>query len=163
MDEDELRTRYSRPAFEAAVAAAAASLQDGGVPIGAALEKDGRLLATGHNQRVQHGDPTAHGEIDCLRQAGRIGSYAGTILHTTLAPCAMCAGAIVQFGITSVVAGENRTFDGELDWLRSRGVTVLMLGDDRCTELMRQFQQRFPRVWAEDIGALPAEPDGADR
>lgn len=163
MDEKELRARYSRPSFEAAVAAAAASLKDDGVPIGAALEQDGRLLATGHNRRVQHGDPTAHGEIDCLRRAGRIGSYAGTILHTTLAPCAMCAGAIVQFGIRSVVVGENRTFSGELDWLRSRGVTVLVLDDERGTELMTQFQRRFPRVWAEDIGTLPAESGGEDR
>lgn len=157
MDEDELRTRYSRAAFEAAVEAASASIAAGGVPIGAALEKDGQLLAAGHNQRVQDGDPTAHGEIDCLRRAGRIGSYAGTILHTTLAPCAMCAGAIVQFGITEVVVGENHTFPGELDWLRSRGVTVVVLDDDRCAQLMTQFQQRFPQVWAEDIGELAAE------
>lgn len=157
MDEGQLRARYSRPAFEAALAAASASLADGGVPVGAALEQGGRLLATGHNQRVQQGDPTAHGEIDCLRQAGRVGSYAGTILHTTLAPCAMCAGAIVQFGIRAVVAGENRTFPGELEWLRNRGVTVLVLDDDRCAQLMQQFQERFPRVWAEDIGTLPDE------
>lgn len=157
MDENELRERYSRAAFEAAVEAASASLGDGGVPIGSALERGGELLATGHNQRVQQGDPTAHGEIDCLRNAGRIGSYAGTILHTTLAPCAMCSGAIVQFGIIHVVVGENRTFGGELDWLRSRGVTALVLDDDRCTQLMTQFRQRFPRVWAEDIGALHAD------
>ncbi|HWC24485.1 MAG TPA: nucleoside deaminase [Flexivirga sp.] len=157
MNEDELRARYSRPAFEAAVDAASAALAEGGVPIGSALERDGRLLASGHNQRVQHGDPTAHGEIDCLRRAGRIGSYAGTILHTTLAPCAMCSGAIVQFGITDIVVGESDTFPGELDWLRSRGVTVLVLGDDRCAQLMTQFQERFPRVWAEDIGTLPLE------
>ncbi|GGB25600.1 tRNA-specific adenosine deaminase [Flexivirga endophytica] len=158
MDENELRERYSRAAFEAAVDAASASLADGGVPIGSALERGGQLLATGHNQRVQHGDPTAHGEIDCLRQAGRIGSYDGTILHTTLAPCAMCSGAIVQFGIREVVAGESRTFPGELDWLRSRGVTVLVLDDDRCAGLMTQFQERFPLVWAEDIGTLHEGP-----
>lgn len=152
-----LRERFSRSAFEAAVEAAEASLADGGVPIGSALERGGALLASGHNQRVQHGDPTAHGEIDCLRRAGRIGSYAGTILHTTLAPCAMCSGAIVQFGITDVVVGENRTFAGELEWLRSREVTVLVLDDDRCAGLMAQFQQRFPRVWAEDIGTLPGD------
>lgn len=157
MDETELRERFSQEAFEAAVEAATASLADGGVPIGSTLERGGKVLATGHNQRVQHGDPTAHGEIDCLRRAGRIGSYDGTILHSTLAPCAMCSGAIVQFGITHVVVGESRTFPGELDWLRSRGVTVLVLDDDRCTQLMAQFQQRFPRVWAEDIGALPDE------
>lgn len=155
MNEDELRERYSRTAFEAAVDAASASLADGGVPIGSALELGGELLGSGHNQRVQQGDPTAHGEIDCLRQAGRIGTYAGTILHTTLAPCAMCSGAIVQFGIRSVVVGENRTFSGELDWLRSRGTTVLILDDDRCARLMKQFQERFPQVWAEDIGTLP--------
>lgn len=158
MDEDELRARFSRSAFEAAVDAASASLADGGVPIGAALERNGRLLAAGHNQRVQHDDPTAHGEIDCLRQAGRIGSYEGTILYTTLAPCAMCSGAIVQFGIADVVVGENRTFPGELDWLRNRGVRVLVLDDDRCVGLMTQFQQRFPLVWAEDIGTLSDKP-----
>ena len=157
MEEDGLRSRYSPAVFEAAVEAASASMTAGGVPIGAALEKEGRLLAAGHNQRVQDGDPTAHGEIDCLRRAGRVGSYAGTILHTTLAPCAMCAGAIVQFGITDVVVGENRTFPGELDWLHSRGVTVLVLDDDRCAQLMTQFRQRFPQVWAEDIGKLPDE------
>lgn len=158
MDEKQLRASFSRPAFEAAVDAASASLVAGGVPIGCALERGGRLLATGHNQRVQHEDPTAHGEIDCLRQAGRVGSYAGTILHTTLAPCAMCSGAIVQFGIRAVVVGESRTFPGELDWLRDRGATVLVLDDDRCTQLMTQFQARFPQVWAEDIGALTDEP-----
>lgn len=124
------------------------------MPIGGALVLDGELVATGHNQRVQQGDPTAHGEIDCLRAAGRIRSYADAVLHTTLAPCAMCSGAIVQFGIRRVVVGEDRTFAGELDWMRSRGVDVVVLDDPQCQELMRRFATEYPEVWAEDIGEV---------
>ncbi|OMH26678.1 tRNA-specific adenosine deaminase [Tersicoccus phoenicis] len=134
--------------------AAAASLAEGGVPIGAALVVDGELVAVGHNQRVQHGDPTAHGEIDCLRNAGRMRSYADAVMITTLAPCAMCTGAIIQFGIRRVVVGEAQTFSGELGLLRSRGVDVVVLDDPACRDLMEQFQQRYPEVWAEDIGEV---------
>ncbi|GGC96513.1 tRNA-specific adenosine deaminase [Tersicoccus solisilvae] len=145
---------YSLEHFARAREAAAASLAEGGVPIGGALVLGGELVATGHNQRVQHGDPTAHGEIDCLRAAGRIRSYADAVLYTTLAPCAMCSGAIVQFGIRRVVVGEATTFGGELDWMRSRGVDVVVLDDPECRDLMTRFATEYPAVWAEDIGEV---------
>ncbi len=144
----------SRPSFEAALEAARKSMSTGGIPIGAALERNGQLIATGHNQRFQQGDPTAHGEIDCIRAAGRQNTYTDTVLYTTLAPCAMCAGAIIQFKIPTVVVGESTTFPGELDLLRSRGVEVIVLNDERCAQLMQDFQRTQPELWAEDIGEL---------
>lgn len=145
---------WNRDSFEHAVRQAEASLSQGGVPVGAALDIGGTLVASGHNRRVQDGDPIAHGEMSCLRAAGRQRSYRDAVLYTTLAPCAMCAGTIVQFGIPTVVVGESQTFPGELDWLRSRGVTVIVLDDDRCKLLMTAFQERYPDVWAEDIGEV---------
>lgn len=136
------------------MAQGATSLSEGGVPIGSALDIGGRLVASGHNQRVQEGDPIAHGEMSCLRRAGRQRSYRDAVLYTTLAPCAMCAGAVIQFGIPLVVAGEARTFPGELDLLRGRGVEVVLLDDPRCVELMERFQREYPAVWAEDIGEV---------
>ncbi len=144
--------RWNPEAFEQALAEAQTGLAEGGVPIGAALELDGQLAATGRNERVQHGDPIAHGEIACLRRAGRQPTYRTGVLYTTLAPCVMCSGAILLFGIPRVVVGENRTFPGELDLLRSRGVEVIVLDDARCIELMETFQATYPHVWAEDIG-----------
>lgn len=144
--------KWERASFEEAVAQARKSLSEGGVPVGAALDLGGVLVASGHNRRVQDGDPIAHGEMSCLRNAGRRRSYRDAVLYTTLAPCAMCAGTIIQFGIPLVVVGESRTFPGELELLRSRGVTVVELDDSRCVELMREFQERYPDVWAEDIG-----------
>lgn len=143
---------WQHSSFEAAVREAQTGLQEGGVPIGSALDLDGELVATGRNLRVQGDDPVAHGEISCLRNAGRRASYRSGVIYTTLAPCAMCTGAILQFRIPRVVVGESRTFPGELDLLRSRGVEVLVLDDERCSGLMREFQQRYPQVWAEDIG-----------
>ena len=140
--------------FDAAVREARAGLDEGGVPVGSALDLEGHLVAAGRNQRVQQGDPTAHGEISCLRQGGRRPSYRTAVLYTTLAPCAMCAGAIIQFRIPLVVVGESQTFSGELGLLRSRGVEVVVLDDQRCRALMSEFQQRYPRVWAEDIGEV---------
>ncbi|WP_230410715.1 MULTISPECIES: nucleoside deaminase [Roseomonadaceae] len=126
---------------------------EGGVPVGAVLVgAEGRLLGAGRNRRVQQGDPIAHGEMDCLRQVGRLRSYAGTILFTTLTPCMMCTGTILQFGISRVVIGENRSFAGNEDFLRSRGVEVTVLDDPDCVALMRRFQAERPEVWAEDIG-----------
>lgn len=151
-NEDMENTIWSQASFDAAVAAGQSSLQAGGVPVGSALDIDGVLVATGYNQRVQSGDPIAHGEMSCLRQAGRQKSYQNSVLYTTLAPCMMCSGAIVQFKIPTVVVGENQTFAGELDFLRSHGVEVIVLDDPRCVELMQTFQQRYPEVWAEDIG-----------
>lgn len=144
--------RVATPSLDAAIAEARSSLAVAGIPVGAALEIDGKLVAVGHNERVQSGDPTAHGEISCLRNAGRQRSYRTSTLYTTLAPCAMCAGAIVQFGIPRVVIGEDRTFPGEIEWLRSRGVTVILLDNQECQDLMDQFIAKFPEVWAEDIG-----------
>ncbi len=145
-------TKWNQNSFEQAVIQAQKSLDEGGVPVGSALDIDGEIIATGHNERVQKGDPIAHGEMSCLRAAGRQKSYKKAVLYTTLAPCAMCAGTIVQFGIPLVVVGEAETFPGELDFLRSRGVEVAVLNDDRCKQMMQEFQERYPEVWAEDIG-----------
>ncbi|WP_426998433.1 nucleoside deaminase [Pseudarthrobacter sp. N5] len=138
-------------AFEAAFQAAQKSLSEGGIPIGAALARDGEVIAAGHNERVQHGDPIAHGEMSALRAAGRQRSYRDTILYTTLAPCAMCTGTIIQFKIPKVVVGEARTFDGEFELLRSRGVEVVVLDDLRCVDMMQSFQRDHAELWAEDI------------
>jgi cytosine/creatinine deaminase len=128
------------------------SLEAGGVPVGAVLAAGGEVLAAGHNERVQHGDPVAHGEIACLRNAGRRPSYADTTLYTTLSPCHMCTGAILLFQIPRVVVGEARTFEGDLDFLRGRGVEIVLLDDPACVAAMEAFQTRFPQVWSEDIG-----------
>jgi cytosine/creatinine deaminase len=139
------------PGFEAAVQAARKSLREGGIPIGAALVRGGSIIATGHNERVQQADPIAHGEMAALRAAGRQKTYRDTTLYSTLAPCAMCTGTIIQFKIPRVVVGEAVTFPGEFDLLRSRGVEVTVLDDARCIEMMRSFQQEHPELWAEDI------------
>src|SRR6266704_5850484 len=128
------------------------SLDGGGVPVGAVLASGGQVVAAGHNERVQRGDPVAHGEIACLRNAGRRPSYAGITLYTTLSPCQMCTGAILLFQIPRVVVGEARTFAGDLDFLRDRGVDIVLLDDEGCVAAMREFQQRYPEVWSEDIG-----------
>lgn len=139
-----------------ALAEAQRGFDEGGVPVGAVLVGvEGRLLGAGHNRRVQDGDPIAHGEMDCLRRVGRMRSYAGTTLYTTLTPCMMCTGTIIQFGISRVVIGENRSFDGNEDFLQSRGVAVTVLDDPACVALMQRFQREKPAVWAEDIGVDP--------
>jgi len=139
------------PAFEAAYQAAQKSLREGGIPIGAALARGGEIIATGHNKRVQHGDPIAHGEMSALRAAGRQRTYRDTVLYTTLAPCAMCTGTIIQFKIPKVVVGEAETYPGEFDLLRSRGVEVVVLEDRRCVAMMQTFQRNHAELWAEDI------------
>jgi cytosine/creatinine deaminase len=139
------------PAFEAAFQAAQKSLSEGGIPIGAALARNGGIIAAGHNERVQRADPIAHGEMSALRSAGRQATYRDTTLYTTLAPCAMCAGTIIQFKIPRVVVGEAVTFPGELELLRSRGVEVVVLDDQRCVDMMNQFQTEHAALWAEDI------------
>jgi cytosine/creatinine deaminase len=135
-----------------ALGQARVSLAAGGVPVGAVLAAGGQVIAAGHNERVQRGDPVAHGEISCLRNAGRRASYKDTTLYTTLSPCPMCTGAIVLFQIPRVVVGEAETFVGDLDFLAVRGVQVLLLDDEDCKAAMREFQQRYPQVWSEDIG-----------
>lgn len=138
--------------MQAAIAEARKGRAAGGIPIGSVLERDGRLLAAGHNKRVQSNDPVAHAEIDCLRNAGRIGTFAGTILYSTLMPCHLCAGAVVQFGITKVVVGESRTFAGALDFMLRHSVEVLDLDLPECVEMMRTFIAENPALWNEDIG-----------
>jgi cytosine deaminase len=126
---------------------------EGGIPIGAALfDVSGRLLGRGHNRRVQHGDPSAHGETDAFRNAGRQRGYQDTIMVTTLAPCWYCSGLIVQFRIGTVVIGESRTFRGGIDWLRERGVRIVDLDSSECAELLAAFIRAHPQVWNEDIG-----------
>jgi cytosine/creatinine deaminase len=125
---------------------------EGGIPIGSVLARPQGIIASGHNRRVQHGDPIAHGEMDCLKAAGRLRSYRGLTLYTTLTPCMMCTGTIIQFKIGRVVIGENKTFGGNEELLRSRGVEVTILDDPRCIALMERFQREYPDVWAEDIG-----------
>jgi cytosine/creatinine deaminase len=144
--------RADRELMALALAEARASLEAGGVPVGAVLTAGGKVIAAGHNERVQRGDPVAHGEISCLRNGGRRPSYADTTLYTTLSPCQMCSGAILLFQIPRVVVGEARTFAGDLDFLRSRGVQVVLLNDPACAAMMEEFQTRYPDVWSEDIG-----------
>jgi cytosine deaminase len=133
------------------------SLDGGGVPVGAVLAagsaSQGRqLIAAGHNERVQRGDPVAHGEIACLRNAGRRPSYLDTTLYTTLSPCQMCTGAILLFQIPRVVVGEAQTYPGDLAFLADRGVEVVLLDDQGCMAAMQEFQTRYPQIWSEDIG-----------
>jgi creatinine deaminase len=135
-----------------ALAQARVSLEAGGVPVGAVLAAGGEVVAAGHNERVQRGDPVAHGEIACLRNAGRQASYAGMTLYTTLSPCQMCSGAILLFQIPRVVVGEAQTFEGDLGFLAGRGVEIVLMDDPGCMAAMREFQERFPEVWSEDIG-----------
>jgi cytosine/creatinine deaminase len=141
-----------RELMAAALGQARESLEAGGVPVGAVLAHRGEVIAAGHNERVQHGDPVAHGEISALRNAGRRPNYAGTTLYTTLSPCQMCTGAILLFQIPRVVVGEARTFEGDLDFLRERDVEVVLLDDPACIAVMEEFQARYPEVWSEDIG-----------
>lgn len=138
--------------MEAAVQEAKLGRQEGGIPIGSVLVQNDKILAQGHNKRVQDGDPITHAEIDCLRNAGRIGSYKNTILYSTLMPCYLCAGAVVQFGIKKVVVGESRTFPGAKEFMVSHGVEVIDLDLDECTQMMSQFIQTNPQLWNEDIG-----------
>jgi cytosine/creatinine deaminase len=144
--------RADRELMALALAEARASLEVGGVPVGAILAAGDEVIAAGHNERVQRGDPVAHGEISCLRNGGRRPSYAGTTLYTTLSPCQMCSGAILLFQIPRVVVGEARTFAGDLDFLRDRGVQVVLLNDPACAAVMAEFQTRYPDIWSEDIG-----------
>jgi cytosine/creatinine deaminase len=140
--------------LRAAIEEAERGLAEGGIPIGSVLVLNGQILGRGHNRRVQKGSAILHGEMDALENAGRQPArvYRDCTIYTTLSPCAMCSGAILLYGIPRVVVGENRTFLGEEDMLRSRGVTVEVLQDARCQELMATFIQAHPSLWAEDIG-----------
>ena len=126
---------------------------EGGVPIGAALfRRDGTLLGRGHNRRVQEGDPSIHGETDAFRKAGRQRSYRDTVMVTTLAPCWYCSGLVKQFGIGTLIVGEDKTFQGGLEWLRENGTEVVVMGSAECIEILERFIAEKPEVWNEDIG-----------
>ena len=137
-----------------AVAEARAGLAEGGIPIGAALVHDGKVLGVGHNRRVQLGSAIRHGETDCLENVGRLPArvYAASTMITTLSPCDMCTGAILLYGIPRVVVGENSTFYGGEDYLRARGVEVVVLDDAECVAMMQDFIAANPELWNEDIG-----------
>ena len=129
-------------------------LQEGGIPIGSCIVHNGKVLGQGHNKRIQQGSPTLHGEMDALENAGRLPAkvYQESVLYTTLSPCSMCTGAILLYGIPKVVIGENKTFMGEEELLRSRGVEVEVLQDDECIKMMENFIEENPELWNEDIG-----------
>ena len=127
---------------------------EGGIPIGSVLVRNNVILGTGHNRRVQEGDPIIHAEIDCLRNAGRIGTYRDAVLYSTLMPCYLCAGAAVQFGIKKVVVGESRNFAGARAFMEEHGIEVIDLDLDECVTMMKEFIDRNPRLWNEDIGEL---------
>ena len=141
-DKEMLRIAYNE---------AKAGFDEGGCPIGSVLARDGKLVSQGRNQRVQKGDPIAHGEMDALRKAGRQKTYRDTTLYTSLSPCMMCSGTIIQFDIPRVVIGEAVNFGGNEELLRSRGVEVIIANDQDCIDLMDKFIEEKPELWAEDI------------
>lgn len=144
----------SDPFLQATIDEAREGLREGGIPIGSVLVHRGQILGRGHNRRVQRGSVTLHGEMDALENAGRqpASVYRECVLYTTLSPCAMCSGAILLYGIPHVIVGENATFMGEEELLRSRGVRVDVLEDAECIEMMRRFIEEHPALWNEDIG-----------
>ena len=146
--------RTDEELLAAAIEQAEIGLAEGGIPIGSVLVHEGRIVGRGHNRRVQRGSAILHGEMDALENAGRQAPavYRASVLYTTLSPCAMCSGAILLYGIPKVIAGENQTFLGEEDLLRSRGVALEVLQDPTCIDLMRRFIRDHPELWNEDIG-----------
>ena len=145
--------------LDAAIAEAEQGAREGGIPIGSVLVHDGKILGRGHNRRVQQGSAILHAEMDALEKAGRQAAavYRAATLYTTLSPCAMCSGTILLFGIPRVIVGENRSFLGEEELLRSRGVTVEVRHDARCEALLARFIAARPELWSEDIGQ-PSSP-----
>jgi creatinine deaminase len=139
--------RFMRRAYEEAKA----GYDEGGLPIGSILIEHGEVVGAGRNRRIQDGDTIAHGEMDCLRRAGRRRHYKTTTLYTTLSPCMMCAGTIIQFGIPRVIVGEDRNFEGNIGFLAERGIEVALLQDPDCIELMGRFIREQPAIWNEDI------------
>jgi creatinine deaminase len=137
-----------------ALAEARKGLAEGGIPIGAAIfDAEGKLVGSGHNRRVQNGDPSMHGETDAFRNAGRQRSYRKLTMVTTLAPCWYCSGLVRQFGFGALIVGESRNFQGGMEWLRSLGVRVVDLDSSECALLLSEYIRRHPEVWDEDIGA----------
>jgi cytosine/creatinine deaminase len=143
----DLDRKFLRIAYEEAKA----GFDEGGCPIGSVIVRGDQVLGQGRNQRVQGGDPIAHGEMDALRKAGRQRTYKDTVIYTSLSPCMMCTGTIIQFGIPRVVIGENKTFGGNEEFLRSKGVEVIVADDPDCFALMTKFIAEKPELWAEDI------------
>jgi cytosine/creatinine deaminase len=148
------RTPVTDPFMQTAIDEARQGRIEGGIPIGSVLVHQDRILGRGHNRRVQRGSAVLHGEMDALENAGRQPArlYRDAVLYTTLSPCSMCSGAILLYGIRTVIVGENRTFMGEEDWLRSRGVSVTVLQDAGCIAMMTEFIATHPELWNEDIG-----------
>jgi len=143
-DQENLRLAYEQ---------ALKSYHEGGLPIGSVMvDASGAVIGAGHNKRVQENNPILHGEMDCIRSVGPRKNYQGLTLYTTLSPCMMCSGTIVQFGIKRVVVGEDENFKGNIDFLEKNGVEVVLLKDAQCTALMKKFQQEKPELWLEDIG-----------
>lgn len=140
--------------MQAAIDEARKGLEEGGIPIGSVLVHDGRIIGAGHNRRIQQGSSVLHGEMDALENAGRqpASVYRESVIYTTLSPCSMCSGAILLYGIPTVIVGENQTFMGEEALLRSRGVDVQVLQDKDCIAMMRDFIRDKPELWNEDIG-----------
>ena len=140
--------------LEAAIEEAKKGMAEGGIPIGSALVIDGQIIALGHNQRVQKGSSVLHAEMDCLENAGRLkaADYRRATLYSTLSPCDMCSGAVLLYGISKVVVGENLTFSGPEDYLKSRGVEVTVVDNHECRQLMETFIEKNPELWNEDIG-----------
>lgn len=144
------------PFFQVAVEEAKMGLREGGIPIGSALVVNGQLRSQGHNQRVQKGSAVLHAEMHCLEEAGRLtpSEYRNSVLYTTLSPCDMCSGTALLYKIPKIVIGENRTFQGPEDYLRSRGVELVILDDAECKALMAEFIAAHPQLWNEDIGEV---------
>ncbi len=140
--------------MRSAIDQAKKSLSEGGIPIGSVLVKNHKIVSKGHNKRVQEKNPILHGEMDCMNNAGRIGSYKNTVIYSTLMPCYMCAGTIVQFKIPKVIVGESVTFAGARAFMESHGVEVIDLNLSECIEMMQQFIEEKPSLWFEDIGEL---------
>jgi len=129
-------------------------MSEGGIPIGSVLVRDAKVIAAGHNKRVQENNPILHGEMDCLNNAGRIGSFRNTTIYSTLMPCYMCAGTIVQFKIRKVIVGESETFSGAREFMEQHGVEVIDLDIQECKDMMKEFIESKPAIWNEDIGEL---------
>lgn len=129
-------------------------LKEGGIPIGSVLVREREIIGKGHNMRVQNNDPTAHAEIECLRNTGRIGTFKGTFLYSTLMPCYLCAGAAVQFGINKVIVGESRNFAGAREFMMSKSIEVVDIDSSECVEMMHRFIVNNPNLWYEDIGRM---------
>jgi len=141
---------FMKEAFEEAQK----SLKEGGIPIGAVLVHNGKIIGRGHNKRIQNGSAILHGEMSAFENAGRLPAsvYRESVMYTTLSPCSMCSGAMILYGIPKIIIGENRNYAGEEEWLRSKGMDVVVLDDSECVKMMNDFIKNNPALWNEDIG-----------